>query len=155
MTTTLYRSQTDKMLGGVCGGLSDYLGIDTTIIRLFFVLLALSSGIGVLIYIALWILLPEESQAFTEKSWEENLQAGADEIADRARTIGEDLRQAIHRPNPQTGLIIGTALIMLGVTLFLRNLHIPWLWWLDLDILWPLLLIVAGAALLIRRTKGA
>ena len=49
-------SQTDKKLGGVCGGLADYFGIDSLIVRLAFVALILGWGSGMLLYILLWIL---------------------------------------------------------------------------------------------------
>ena len=46
MTNKLYRSQTERMLGGVCGGLAKYLNVDTTIVRLFFIVLTLLGGFG-------------------------------------------------------------------------------------------------------------
>ena len=61
-TRKLYRSQTDKMIGGVCGGLADYLNLDPTLIRALFVLMALTPLHGVLIYIVLWIITPPESR---------------------------------------------------------------------------------------------
>lgn len=58
-TRTLYRSPTDKMVGGVCGGLGDFFGWDPTLIRLFWVVMTLATGGGgFLAYVALWILLP-------------------------------------------------------------------------------------------------
>ena len=57
----LYRSTTDRMIGGVCGGLSDYLNIDSTVIRLIFVLLTVFGvGSSVLIYIVMLLIVPEE-----------------------------------------------------------------------------------------------
>jgi phage shock protein C len=56
----LYRSSSEKMLGGVCGGLADFFGLDVTVIRLIFVLLAILGGHGVLIYLLLWIIAPQE-----------------------------------------------------------------------------------------------
>jgi phage shock protein C len=58
MQRKLYRSQTDSMLGGVCGGLGEYLGIDSTLIRLAFVLLTLWGGHGLLLYIIMLIVVP-------------------------------------------------------------------------------------------------
>ena len=63
MENRLYRSKTDVILGGVCAGLGKYLGIDPTWVRLFFVLITLAGGAGVLVYIILWIVVPEESAA--------------------------------------------------------------------------------------------
>lgn len=57
----LYRSKTDRKIAGVCGGLGKYFGIDPTIIRIGFVLLALPGGLpGVLPYLLLAIIIPQE-----------------------------------------------------------------------------------------------
>lgn len=56
----LYRSQDDRIVGGVCGGLSDYFGIDSNIIRILWVVLILLKGAGLLIYLIAWILIPNE-----------------------------------------------------------------------------------------------
>ncbi len=55
----LYRSRNDRMVAGVAGGLAEYFGIDPTIVRLAFVVLGLLGGPGVLIYIVMWIVVPE------------------------------------------------------------------------------------------------
>lgn len=48
------------MLAGVCGGLADYFGVDVTLIRVVFVVLAVMGGAGLVIYLAMWLLVPEE-----------------------------------------------------------------------------------------------
>ena len=58
----LYRSTKDKMIGGVAGGLGEYFNVDTTLIRLLFVLVCLLGGSGILAYIILWIIVPEKKQ---------------------------------------------------------------------------------------------
>ena len=60
MTRVLRRSS-DKMLGGVCGGLAEYLGLDPTLVRLGYVLISIFSAAfpGILVYILLWIIMPE------------------------------------------------------------------------------------------------
>ncbi len=58
MHSRLTRSRTDKFIAGVCGGLGEYFVIDPVIVRLIFVLVTLTSGIGLPIYIVLWILMP-------------------------------------------------------------------------------------------------
>ena len=55
----LVRSANDRMLAGVAAGLAEYMNIDPTIVRLLFVLLALAGGGGGLIYIIMWIIMPE------------------------------------------------------------------------------------------------
>ena len=61
-TRRLYRSRTDRKLAGVCGGLAQYSNIDATLIRVLFVVLALLGGPGLVIYLLMWILVPEEPQ---------------------------------------------------------------------------------------------
>ena len=63
MQRKLVRSQTDSILGGVCGGLGEYLGVDSTLIRLAFVLLTLGGGHGLLLYIIMLIVVPPARHA--------------------------------------------------------------------------------------------
>jgi len=56
----LYRNDTDKLLGGVCSGIANYLRVDPTIVRLVFALMVFGAGTGVLLYILLWIILPSK-----------------------------------------------------------------------------------------------
>ncbi|MEJ2348727.1 MAG: PspC domain-containing protein [Anaerolineales bacterium] len=58
----LYRSREDRMIAGVCGGLGDYFGIDPTLVRLLFVFAALFYGPGILAYLILMLVVPEEPQ---------------------------------------------------------------------------------------------
>lgn len=155
MGTQLYRSRSDRMMGGVCGGLGGYLHIDSNLIRLFFVLLALGgSGIGLLVYLLLWIFIPEESRDPAASGFGQDLQSSGRNLSQRAHEMGEEFRQAAARPNPQAGMIIGGALVILGVIYLLQNLNITWLSWLDFDILWPLLLVALGIVIIMRRYRG-
>ena len=60
----LYRQMKNKMIGGVCMGLSEYFEIDPVIIRVLFVF-ALFLGMGFLLYIILWIIVPKNPQSLT------------------------------------------------------------------------------------------
>jgi phage shock protein C len=124
----LYRSSSDKMIAGVCGGLGKYFSVDATIVRLVFLLLLFLGGSGFLVYLILWIIVPEEQPAGAAPP--EVIQANT-----------QDLAQAAVRNGP---LIFAVLLIFLGVWFLLQNLlHI------DLGQLWPVILIVIGLALLI------
>ncbi|HLC47716.1 MAG TPA: PspC domain-containing protein [Candidatus Norongarragalinales archaeon] len=57
----LYRSKKDRILGGVCGGMGKYFGIDSNLVRLLFVLLAFAGGAGIIVYLAGWLIIPEET----------------------------------------------------------------------------------------------
>ena len=50
----------NKMIGGVCAGLAEYLDIDPTIVRIVWVLMVLFAGFGILLYIILWLIMPKQ-----------------------------------------------------------------------------------------------
>jgi phage shock protein C len=54
----LYRSGKERILGGVCGGLAEYLGVDPTIVRLVWVLFVMAGGSGALFYLVAWLIIP-------------------------------------------------------------------------------------------------
>jgi phage shock protein C len=123
MEKKLYRSRTNSMIAGICGGLGEYLNVDPTILRVVAVLLIFADGIGLLAYIIGWIIIPrrpmmEAEVVTTEKS-----------------------KLSI--------LLPGLALIFLGVVFLLNNL-IPWF---RFSYLWPVILIVVGLALLLKAGK--
>lgn len=60
MQKKLYRSRTDRMMAGVAGGLAAYFNVDSTIVRLLFVLFALTGGPGLILYIIMVFVIPEE-----------------------------------------------------------------------------------------------
>ena len=61
-TRRLYRSLRQRMVGGVCGGLGEYLAIDPTLIRVLFILASIFGGHGVLLYLILLLLVPIEPE---------------------------------------------------------------------------------------------
>ena len=58
----LYRSRTNHILGGVCGGLGDYFRLDPVLIRLVWLILILFGGIGLILYVIAWIIIPYERE---------------------------------------------------------------------------------------------
>ena len=63
-TKKLYRSRTDRKIAGVCGGLAEYFAVDPIIVRILFFILLLPGGLpGLLPYIVLWVVVPEEPLA--------------------------------------------------------------------------------------------
>jgi phage shock protein PspC (stress-responsive transcriptional regulator) len=59
-TRQLRRSATDKMLGGVAGGIARYLDVNVTLVRIVVAVLALTTGLGLALYVAAWLLIPED-----------------------------------------------------------------------------------------------
>jgi len=74
MGKKLYKSRTDVKLDGVCGGIAKYFGIDSTIIRLIWLVLVLTGGSGILAYIICAIIMPREPETinYTEYEKREN-----------------------------------------------------------------------------------
>lgn len=111
--TGLTRSDTDKMVAGVCGGIAAYLNLDSVLIRLAFVLLALASGIGVVIYVIMWLVMPRESSQTTSEA-----EVVQNNIKDLQETVSSG---AARMGKPAT---IGLVLMMLGVYFLLTQLGI-------------------------------
>jgi len=120
VTRRLYRNENDAMLGGVCSGLGDYLAIDPTWVRLFFILLTLATGFGLLMYLVMWIMMPKVSK-----------------VADSGVTqTSEGLAQA--------NIIVGATLLALGLMFLVKNLNLTWFGLVNPGLFWPLLLIGIG-----------
>ena len=65
----LYLSNTDRKIGGVCGGLGEYYEKDSTLIRILFVLLAIFSfGSGIVIYLVMWLIVPKKPEGLDERT---------------------------------------------------------------------------------------
>ena len=62
----LYRSRNERMIAGVCGGIAEYFNIDPTLVRLVFVFAALAGGPGLIAYLIMLIVVPEEPSASTQ-----------------------------------------------------------------------------------------
>ncbi len=60
----LLRSNKNRALGGVCGGLGEYFVIDPVLVRILFVLATIFFGVGLITYLVLWIMMPEEPISF-------------------------------------------------------------------------------------------
>jgi phage shock protein PspC (stress-responsive transcriptional regulator) len=152
MKTKLVRSSTDRMVSGVCGGLAAYLGIEAVWVRLFFVLISLANGVGLLVYLILWIIMPEVGREGATPS--QTIESNVQEVTNTAQQFAQNIGQAVQSgPNRQAGIIVGAALIVLGVVFLLDTFHI--LAWFRFDQLWPLILILGGLALLVNRVRGA
>jgi phage shock protein C len=152
----LYRSVADRRIGGVAGGLAEYFIMDPLLIRLIFVVLALAGGGGVLIYIVLWIVTPENPVHVIPVNTD-NIQQNQKPADPPSGESGPDTNTEtqssapVPPSTPQTGkrnsgsLIGGLVLITLGA-LFLADELIPQI---NFGDLWPVLLVVIGAGLLI------
>lgn len=157
--TRLYRTVQGRVIGGVAGGLADYFGMDPTIVRLIFVLLVIFGGSGVLLYIILWIILPEKNTYNTYSSFssasppptgEKSGVGDAYEGFEQGKPYTSEnipfqkVAEAQQKKKMEGSLIGGAILIVLG-SIFLIERFIPRI---DFSDLWPLLLISLGLILI-------
>ncbi len=145
MYKKLYRSITDKMIGGVCGGLADYFTVDPVIVRLLFVLAVIFGGSGIIAYIILWIVIPQKPYIITP--------INPEQPKDNSESTGEEKKSenvefdSNIRNNKQTNnrsIFAGSFLILLG-GLFLLDNFVPHFHFGDF---WPLILIGLGLAII-------
>jgi phage shock protein PspC (stress-responsive transcriptional regulator) len=160
MENRLYRSRTDRMLFGVCGGLAKYFGVDSSIMRIIVVVLALATGIGILVYLLMAFIVPLEGSTKTAPG--DVVRENVDEIRDTATGIGKDVRDAF-APRPaeeprstdqartRRRNTFGLILICLGMIILFATLGVfRWNVW---AVLWPVVLIAAGVVILISVTR--
>jgi phage shock protein C len=131
----LTRSNTDQIIAGVCGGIATYLGIDTVLIRLAFLILLFASGIGLPIYFILWIIMPQTDQA--ESNNAETIKQNLDEMGSKLYSSVGKVGQ------PQT---VGVLLVVLGLFFLFSKLG-----FVSSGVLWPLLIIGFGVYMLMNR----
>ena len=74
----LYKSRKNKMIGGVCGGLAEYLNMDPTIVRIIAGILCLVKGLGVLVYLIMCIVMPYNDEDFSDDDTENLKSANID-----------------------------------------------------------------------------
>ncbi len=140
----LLRSRSDRWIAGVCGGLGKYFEVDPLIFRLIFILLTVFGGSGILIYVILWIAVPEEGdkEAQTRKPFEQKIKMGANKMADEIKQQLKDEKGWRANRGKLTG---GLILLGLGLFFLIQNFFPLW----DIARLWPVILIIIGLAILV------
>ena len=118
MADRLYRSRSKKVIGGVAGGLGDYLNIDPVLIRVLFVIITLINGLGLLLYIILWIVVQEEP--YQNSSY--NMGPGSDETKSNAETQSSPQPiQPEKKKDNKGAIVVGVVLIALGFIFLADN----------------------------------
>ena len=146
MKEGLYRSRRNRIFGGVAAGLGDYLKIDPILVRVLFVASTFLSGIGLLLYIILWIVVPEENLFATNPA---NNTQNADQT-DEIKT--DDIFNGEYHPGKKNNGNIVIGIIMIIVGLFFLGVEI--FSFLNFSDLFPILAIGVGGALIINSIKS-
>lgn len=115
----LYRSREQKIVAGVCGGLGEYFAIDPVWFRIGFVVLTFGGGSGILVYLLMWLIVPESPEGYT--------------------TPGGGRGRAFNG-----AAVIGVVFMFVG-TIALVNTIAPWLG----QYFWPIIFVVGGLALVL------
>jgi len=149
----LYRSS-DRIIGGVCAGLAEGFHVDALWVRLAFLVLIFIQGIGVFIYIVLWLVMPERAEGDGQRSGFEAM------TADIRRIWGELQHATVGRsqagapaPAPSgvfqnQSLVLGLILVVIGLVLLGGNIGI-----INWSVVWPAALITLGIVILVRNLE--
>src|SRR3989344_7803772 len=100
----LHRSRNNRWIAGVCGGLGEYFNIDPTIIRIVFILLVLTDGLGLVLYFILALVIPKKGGS--------DLRGNAQELAERAKVLGGNFKNSRRGKN-----FLGIIVVFLGLLL--------------------------------------
>ncbi len=137
MTKRLYRSRQHRVFAGVCGGLGEYFDVDPVFIRIAMVILPFVHGIGLIAYIVAWIAMPNAPLVTASSQQPESASVAPVEV------------QPQQEPSVWRIYLPGLIFIFLGVVFLMDHFF----WWFHWHHVWPVLLIVAGAAMIWRSIK--
>lgn len=141
MAKKFYRSTRDRKIWGVCGGLGEYFNIDSTLIRIAFVLLTLAGGWGLLLYIILALVAPSEGP-------EPPATASGDSVP--PADVGAPSTTG-HHEGLTGAYILGLILVVVGIIILLANLNV--FTWFNWGIIIAVSLIVIGILLFYGRSR--
>ena len=157
MKNRLYRSRQDRVIGGVAGGLAKYFNLDPLLVRILFIAFTIFHGAGILLYIIMWIVVPDEiivppvfntdepPSGNNETKTEDN-DAKTFQTTDQNSTFNQFNYQY---PKRRGSLIGGIILITLGM-IFLADRIFPFF---DFGDIFPILLVFVGVILIVSSVR--
>lgn len=160
MKSRLERSNANRVIAGVCGGIAEYLAVDPTLVRVAFVVMGFFGGVGILAYIVLLILMPQPGQpapftkpvtssASTDTTAPMDAESTATPQTMNVTPVDPAVRQA---EAERRRMAVGYLLIALGVVFLLSNAGafrlVQW------NYVWPLVLIGIGVLFLVQRVRS-
>lgn len=142
---TLYRSRKHKIISGVAGGIGDYFEIDPVFIRVLFIITIFTGGVGLLAYIVLWIIVPNEPFEYASKNQNQS-NTGETEPGERDENWNQTdntILDPLERTENKNKIRIfgGLLLILLGLIILLDNI-VPGF---DFTYVWSIILILIGS----------
>lgn len=153
MERKLYRSSKDKMIGGVAAGVAEYFNIDPTLVRLAFVISVFAGGAGVIAYLIMWLVVPLAPFEFYTSAAGQKVYTTPPPSSEGAAMENPEINSTPYLNTPvkkeRKGVIFGIILVIFGFFLLLENIFES----IHFHDIFPLLLIVAGIALLFNATR--
>lgn len=146
-TKKLYRSQTEKVIAGVCGGLGKYFEVDPVLLRVIFVALIFASGVGIILYIVLMIVLPVEPEGEARETVSNEINNSLEGSKDEAKK-GTVMVKETSQNNTRKQTILGLIVIFVGILLLLNQLFPNFFNW---AYFWPILVIILGVYIIFRK----
>jgi phage shock protein C len=147
----LYRSRTDRVIAGVCGGLGEYFEIDPIIFRGVFILLCLPGGFGFLFYLLLTVIVPRSpGDVVVEGSRKEEFRGMAYGMKDHLNDLAHKIRESDNWFSGRRN-VVGLIIVIVGLFLFVQQIFpFRWFHW---NFFWPVLLIVFGVLILTKHER--
>ncbi len=139
----MHRSSTDKIIFGVCGGIAEYLEVDSLAIRIIFLFLTFAGGSGVFVYLILALLMPKEAN--------ENK-----DIAKNSKEMNEDLMQSAKEKRfiMYFRNIAGIIIVLMGLSfLFKEIFQVTLFGWLQWKTAMALIIILFGISIIKNQSK--
>jgi phage shock protein C len=142
-TKKIYRSEKNRILFGVCGGLAEYFEVDPLLVRILFILLSLGGGSGIILYIILAVLMPKESDKteITKDNIIEESKKRTKQLANEVKGNGNWIKDVRN--------IMGIFLVLVGVNMLSSNLFqfdiFAWVGW---SVVWALIIIFIGVRII-------
>ena len=156
MAKKLYRSTTDKMLGGVAGGLAEYFDIDSTLVRVLFIVIVFLGGGGIIAYIILWIVVPQKPYEIPKfNQGETDTNNSSQNFYNQSAEVDESVNinsaggATLETKNNNRQIWVAIVLMVIGGLLLLDNIFPHF----DFDHYWPVILIGIGVGLLLKAKK--
>ena len=158
MEKRLYRSKSDRMIWGVCGGLAKYFDVDPTLIRIIAVLSIFISGAGIIAYIILAIVVPSESSKAAEPK--DAIKENVEELKKTASELGREIQSTFtgkDESEETTGVryrrrnLLGIIIIIIGVLFLMSSFNL--FWWFRWSYLWPIIIIAIGLIIIVSARK--
>lgn len=148
----LYRSTTNKIVAGVCGGLAEHFDFDPTLVRLIFVLLVFAQGLGILLYLILWMVTPRkiaEEKSKTSHNNDQKMSDFVEEISDNFKSFTKNIHD--HTKYQARRDTFALIIIVIGLVALVKELF-PSFWFRG-DLFGPALLIIIGAYILFKKSR--